>query len=291
MAFKSVKGVEVRAVEIGTTFLIADYFTILRANDILPAIFSWSEVRSIRENKRLFHVSIRGGHSYTLKKSWFADNEDLLLCRAIMESYAGQYGFHYSHLGRLLPHKKLYGDFLLPDRTISATSKYDENDLIEAAHALQSHLYLRHLWVLAFVTWAGTIVWFGQQAAVEVGWIITVAASLGLSSGAALFVYAVLRRIQTWLVVRLFKHDVAATAPLHFIVCRSGIAVIEEVVGFYNELIPWSFFHGYIETQTTLLFVRNGRAIVRLPFRALSREQEAWIRNMLISIGLPEKGK
>lgn len=291
MAFQSVKGVEVHATEVGAVFLIADYFTVIYANQPLPLIFAWSEVKDIRESNHSFSLHMRGNESFLMKKAWFECGEDQLRCRAIMEAYAGLHGFSYARGGSLLPKKSLYGSYELPDKTVATISAYDPDDILEGAHAVQGYFYLRHLWILAFAVWTWLIIWIGDSIASDVGWVLALASSLGIAAGITLLLYALLRKLQNALIIAQLKNDPAAERPVIYVICRTGIAVVEECVGHYGELIPWSYFKGYMETQTMLVFTRYNKTVVRLPFRALSREQEAFIRKMLTSIGLPEKGR
>ena len=290
MGFKNVTGVEIRAQGANEIFLVADYFTVYKSGEQIPTIYSWEEIKGISESKYSFVISMGGLKSYVLKKEWFSDTDEILRCRAIMESYA-QGAYLYDRSNRLLPKKDIYRDVDVPNRLVSTMCKYDPDDLLEASHAQQSNLYLRHTWILTFAIWCAAVLIFSEVVAMKLGWVATLGLFLLGSIIISLIFFFIARCIQTSLVGRIMRNDEAMDYDVIFVVCSEGVAAIEKNVGFYSELIPWSYFTGYIETQTMLVFTRRGRAVVRLPFRAISRDQEAWIRKLLISIGVPEKGR
>ena len=287
MAFCDLKPVKINIDNTGITYVIGEVFAIY-ANEPVPAVYSWNQIQTVTEDKRSLTIKTENCDFVIPKKDFFMQ-EDYFRAIAIIECAQKTGGFVYEHQRRILPLKSEYIETAPGKDAYIGTCEIDENDAASTFIMLMNFRLVKVLWLLAVMLMLlillGLHIFVGITRENVLYFIpISIIGGAILTLIVYLICYAIARRKYT----SVSGCDPAAQEPISFVISTAGFAACESCIYNDQELIPWSAFDYFIESDKMFVLYKDGTSSVFVPKKAFDKKCLGGIAD-IISLRLEQR--
>ncbi|MDR0223035.1 MAG: YcxB family protein [Oscillospiraceae bacterium] len=274
MAFESLPGVKIKSADGKQTFIIADFFSVYEKGEEFPAVYEWSDVVSVTENRNGF-VIVTNGKSYRILKNCIPDSRVLLMARAIIEGViAANPKIEYNFGMRILPPKTLCVGCEIPTDAYVASGAYVEKEVNNSNVVLLNAGFDKVIWAvfpLATIAMFAVLSVFWGDALNNLIKFIPI--SLFAGGAAAMVVYLMCAFAAKTLYGRILRDDPALLEEITFVVCENGFMAAESGVYGFSEIIDWNESAYFIETNHVYIVFKNKKAVFWLPKRLFPKDK------------------
>lgn len=287
MAFCDLKPVKLNIESTGVTYIIGEVFAVY-ANGLVPTVYSWDQIQSVTEDRRGLLFSTEKC-DYVIQKKEFVQPEDYFRALAIIECAQKSGGFVYEHQRRILPLKSEYIETSPGKDAYTGSCVIDENDAASTFIMLMNFRLVKVLWLLAImlmlVIFLGLHIFFGITRENVLYFI-----PISIIGGAilTLIVYLVCYGIARSKYTSVAGSDPASQEQISFVISPAGFAACESCVYDGQELIPWSSFDYFIESDKMFVFYKDGTTSVFVPKKAFDKKSLGGIAD-IISLRLEQR--
>ena len=287
MAFCDIKPVRINIDNIGVSYIIGEVFAVY-ANEPVPAVYSWNQIQTVTEDKRSLTFKTENC-DFVIPKKEFLQQEDYFRALAIIECAQKSGGFVYEHQRRILPLKSEYIETDPGKDAYSGTCEIDENEAASTFIMLMNFKLMKVLWLLTIMLilliFLGLHLFIGITRENVLYFIpISIIGGAILTLVIYLICYAIARSKYT----SVAGCDPASREPITFVISPMGFAACEACVYDGQELIPWSSFDYFIESDKMFVLYKDGTTSVFVPKKAFDKKCLGGIAD-IISLRLEQR--
>lgn len=284
MSFYNLSG-QIMQDDDGTSYIIADVFSVVPADGENPFVCNWADVDSVRIGDSVITINA-DGNSFTIKPELFESRKQFLSAKAIASSCAAMNGVPVHNAVELLPEKSLYVDFDIPDFAIFTKGQYNTKEIKTSLLLLLIGKTARILWTVGILGGIAALIFFHLLVGFdELNWWYLAIGSFFCGVGAVVITYLFMLVVSRIKYAGILKQYQKYEDTVTFAICEEGFSACEsEIYGACN-IIKWSNRDTYMETGSMFIVLRRNKPVLWIPKSLLNghqykRVQEIFALNM-----------
>lgn len=289
MAFSDLRPVRVFDEASGCTYVIGDTFAVYSFGTDRPVVYSWDMIKSVTDdNKKGFCFDV-GSREYKIPITCFRVREDYFRVIAITEGMHRKQSFTYRHGARVLPIKDTFIEANIGKESYIGEGRIDENDTAAAFIMMMNIQLVKVLWLIAILVML--LVFGALHLTVGVtrsNILYFIPISVAVGGILALIIYLICHAVARSRFTRVAGNDPAVEELITYVVSPNGFAACESCVYDCQDIIPWSRFDYFVETDKMFILYKDGSAVTYMPKKAFDKKLLSGISDVL-SINLEQK--
>ncbi len=272
----------------GVTYIVSDNFSVIYPDEHEPIVYTWKDVRAVRIYDSNMTISTDDG-GYNIPADAFESRKQFLSAKTIASVCASRAGADVIQSAEMLPEKKLYSDYDIPDYAIFAKGEYNVKEIKSSLLHLTIGKTAKLLWTVGILGGVLALALFQMFVGFNsINWWYLLIGGFFCGVGVVALTYIIMMTIAKARYAGIMRVYSRNNDMVTFAICDEGFSACESDVFNRGMLIRWAMKDTFIETAAMFVVLRKGKTILWIPKSLFSSAQIEKIGNIL-ALNLSEK--